>query len=943
MPVTQIATCSSLVRSRRVAWLWTVVGLLIADPTWAAVTGSVTGRVFDSRTGHALEGALVRVVGLSASTVTRDRGRFVLRDVEPGRHAILVEYIGLRSGSETITVIGGNTVTIDVWLNGTSGDTIETIVVRGAVTGEDRALNLQRSATNAMNVIAADAIGNFPDQNVAEALGRVPGVTVERNRGEGRYVTIRGIDSELNGYLSDGLSLAAPRRDERAVLLDIVPADALDRLEVSKTVLPDQPGDAIGGLINIRSPSAFTRGQSPGRGRMQLNYSELAAKVEPHLDAMFGGLFGRDETLGALVSLSTDVRKLGADSETADPWRLAEDPTSGEAFYLPNELTVRQYDGERQRVGVVANFEMKPDDESFYFLRGTFNEYTDSRTRQTASIELDEAGVVRLDESSALVGVGDEDALGETTFTQQLEYRVEELSLWGVSIGGENALGPLEIDYLAGYSYADEEVPTEFRAQYVLDGATEVEYRRGRSVDPRIRYANAGTDPRDAANFAFDETIDFPQDVFENHWEYAVNGRYEFRDEHDSYLQSGLRARFKNKRQRVEVYEGDSSPASLTRLDAISPGAGRNAFGTGFPIIDSRIRHIYEGDPASFSAERDYEKSTIDDWRSREDVLATYVMAGWRAGGLELTSGVRFEHTEFGTAGFAVDAVDESAILVGEERSYGDWLPGIHAKWSVTDALVVRAAYSEGIARPGFEQSAAAVSIDDDEIERGNPGLSQAHSRNIDLGVEYYLVGTSGLASAALFRKSVDDFLFPRVYFEQVAGVVYEVTSYANGRTGEVAGLEVGYQQSLEFLPPPFDRLGLYANAIFADSEAELVPGVGRTHGSELEIPFPRQSDAAGNFALTYEHGGVFVRAGATYRSGYIDRVGESPLEDRYFEDHLQWDIASRLSLGEKWTAFANLINVTDEPLTESFGRSDRLRRYESYSWSAQLGVEFVL
>ena len=132
---------------------------------------------------------------------------------------------------------------------------MEQVIVQGRATGRTRSLNMKRAAMNVVNVVSADNIGNFPDQNVAEALSRVPGVSIVRNRGEGRYVNIRGIDAELNAYFVDGLSLASPRGNERAIALDIIPSDVVERLVVSKTLLPDQPADSVGGAVNVISQS----------------------------------------------------------------------------------------------------------------------------------------------------------------------------------------------------------------------------------------------------------------------------------------------------------------------------------------------------------------------------------------------------------------------------------------------------------------------------------------------------------------------------------------------------------------------------------------------------------------------------------------------------------------------------------------------------------------
>jgi hypothetical protein len=187
-------------------------------PAFAQQTGTLSGLVVHDGTVKPVVGAVVRVKDTSIETVSGSGGRFVLRDVPSGEHTLLVEYMGAPSFQQTLTVDPGGTTRHTIELR-SGEEAADQVVVMGRATGRARALNMQRAAENVVNIISADNIGNFPDYNAAEALVRIPGISIVRNRGEGRYVNIRGLGADLNAYSVDGLALAAPGDGERAIAL----------------------------------------------------------------------------------------------------------------------------------------------------------------------------------------------------------------------------------------------------------------------------------------------------------------------------------------------------------------------------------------------------------------------------------------------------------------------------------------------------------------------------------------------------------------------------------------------------------------------------------------------------------------------------------------------------------------------------------------------------
>ena len=181
-----------------------------------------------------------------------------------------------------------------------SSDTV-TVVVKSL---QASSLNQQRTAANLSNVVSADQAGRFPDTNAAEALQRVPGIAINREEkgGEGRYISIRGLDSGLNNFKLNGINVAQTDTDTRRIPLDVVQADALSKIVVNKTLLPDMDGDGIGGSVELETGSAFDLNERLIRFNLEGNYNDFAEDLGGKVSATYGDTFGAEDQFGLLIS-----------------------------------------------------------------------------------------------------------------------------------------------------------------------------------------------------------------------------------------------------------------------------------------------------------------------------------------------------------------------------------------------------------------------------------------------------------------------------------------------------------------------------------------------------------------------------------------------------------------------------------------------------------------
>jgi hypothetical protein len=222
--------------------------------THFAYAGDVKGKVTGSSSGDFLPGANVMLDGTNYGTSSDRFGNYEIGGVPEGDYTLKVTYVGYADFSDSVTV-GSDDVMVNVSLD-VDYVSMEGVNVTGLSQGQAKALSQQKSAGNIKNVVSRDQMEKFPDQNVADVLQRLPGVALESDHGEGRYVQIRGAEASLNTTTINGVKVPSPE-DVRKISLDIIPSYSLGSVEVTKAITPDMDADAIGGHVNLITKNAF--------------------------------------------------------------------------------------------------------------------------------------------------------------------------------------------------------------------------------------------------------------------------------------------------------------------------------------------------------------------------------------------------------------------------------------------------------------------------------------------------------------------------------------------------------------------------------------------------------------------------------------------------------------------------------------------------------------
>ena len=274
--------------------------------------GIVTGRITDSA-GGVLQGARVQLQPGNVTVISNNQGEFKMVDVPSGPHRMDVSFIGFSPLTKDFTVSSGENARLELQLEvGTQNERV--LVTADRPHGEAEAINRERTAENILQVLPAEVITSLPNANVADAIGRLPSVTLERDEGEGKYVQIRGAEPRYSNVTIDGVNVASPE-SVRQIKLDIVPSDLVESVEINKTLLASMDGDAIGGSVNLRTKTA---GETPTLSLFGIGGFTPIFDGRP--SNQFGGTlgkrFGKEKRLGVLFGGTYDFN-----GRAGVPWR----------------------------------------------------------------------------------------------------------------------------------------------------------------------------------------------------------------------------------------------------------------------------------------------------------------------------------------------------------------------------------------------------------------------------------------------------------------------------------------------------------------------------------------------------------------------------------------------------------------------------------------------
>lgn len=907
-----------------------------AQASNGAGTGVIIGRITDTAS-IAAASARVEVSGTVLATHAREDGSYRLERVPAGTYYLRTRLLGFFPDSTRVTVTSGLTSEVNMQLTPVAVS-LQRVLVTAPRMGETKAaaLDRQREAANLVTVLSGDEIRALPNYNAAEAAGRMPDVSLERDEGEGKFVQIRGTEPRLSNVTIDGVHVPGTEGGDRIVKLDDVPSDILGAIEVSKTLTAEQDADAIGGSINLvtKIPEGRPRGYIAAQG----GYITLLNHNLTQGGLTYGGRFGPDEKLGFLIGGSID-RTNRTINDVEPAWAV---DNTGRSY--PIEWSQRDYLYFRTRYGLGGDLDYRFNDHSSVYVKGMwslFKNYGDTYVYDIAT-NGDSLG-------SGPTGIGTNAAL-----TREVYIRTPNEGMWGFTAGGRQETGAWTIDYAANWA-GTRQNNTDYRFNPFVyqPGATggaefNVRYDASDTQIPHYSYLSGADQTRafNPANYAmqsYDASYNWVTGrslggQFNAQLTYALSDHpsqfkfgVRYRDERKDYLQANVF--YSASPQSFFLNQVLSSNPDLTASDYYQAIASGFAMG---PLPDPNSAVAFENShPQLFTNGTNTVRNALASFNGSEKVYAAYAMNNVELGALQVYLGLRVEATRSDYTGNVAATDTASGVTsvspVSGVQNYTDVFPSIQLRYGVDANTNVRIAWTRGIARPNYSDLAPSVSGNlgaiyqhsYSNLSAGNPNLKPQFAWNYDLLVERFLPSLGGVVSGGVFYKAMSDVILTRNFIYNgpyTAFDGYYGTQPTNGGTGHLVGVEAQWVEHFTFLRGAWSGLGFDVNWMHADSKVLVDPVSGR------EAPLLRQAPDIGNAALLYDHGRVSGRLAWTYNGPYIASYGDGSATasgDTYFYQHSQIDASMIFTVTQAVQIQVQALNLNNAQFGFFMGDTD--------------------
>ncbi|MBB4631443.1 TonB-dependent receptor [Sphingosinicella soli] len=926
------------------------MALAQTSPTAETADAGLSGRVWQAGGDAALSGVIVRIAETGQSVTTDAQGAYRFGGLRAGTYTLRFDYLGYPARTESVRIAPGMIAAHDVVL----GEDESTILVVGQRGAQAQALSRQRAADNVRNVVSADQAGRFPDFNAAESLRRVPGVSVQRevDAGEGRYVSIRGLDSGLNNTKINGMNAAQPEKENRRVPLDMIQTSALSSITVHKTLAPDQDADGIGGAVVLETATAFDYRGPVIDFTASGFYHDLADRLQPMVEGTLATRFGTDDRFGILVSGAWSKRKTRGFVFYQDEDYLSfveDDPASG---VTPLQYHLTEYDNERENISANLALNWAVSDATELTFKGSYNRLFDKELSHALYFE---AGTDEYDDDGNLV-------LSEPgTANIFNQYEETELTQQSYVLNGKSRAGAVTFDYGVGYSTGKREEPFDNEVAFTKELQSNL-----LGYDYSGRFPIPNLTPADVAAIADPDGYvlgynDIDQDDSKNtRWAANFDVTWE---PAGSWLRT-VKAGVKVERSRRTLFEANvmelTGPLTMEEFGVggfIDPSVVGAPYAPWLSLDIGNLMRWRQYSQELIDGNPDFVNEYVEDggiaidedsYTSDEDTYAGYVMAKGVWGNWDVVGGVRIDHTRVSSTNWElVELEDEDPVYnrVKGKADYTSVLPRLQINYRPSDNFVVRGAFYTSIARPEplYISGATEISEEDGEVDVtiGNPGLKPAYAYNFDLSIERYF-GSIGILSAGVYYKKIDRFIFSeiapeteadRARFEndpRLAGkVIDDVITYTNGKSAEIYGVEFNLVRQFPELPGALGGLGLYANATFQKSKADTgLDGVPK--GDFFNAP-----EAIVTGALTYQKYGVEASLAYSWRDRQTARF--SSYNTRIVEEaHGSLDGQFSYQFAGRFKLFVNAVDILnsgkDPILDERYGAGSPYLEGASYT-----------
>ena len=970
--------------NRRVFLTWLLVScltsLVAVHPRSANAqmqNGTIVGTVQDAG-GSILVSARITIAPTGRQAATNDQGQFRVSDLPAGDYTVTVSYVGFAPSTLSVKVQSGQVATVNQTLKVASG--ADTVMVSAArLQGEAEAINIERMSSDIVQILPARVITSLPNTNIADAVGRLPSVSLERDEGEGKYVQIRGTEPRLSNVTINGVNVPAPEVTVRNIKLDAVPSNIVERIEVYKTLSPDQDGDGIGGNVNLVTKAALDKptyalSGTSGYNPIQNGYWRGG------FDGTFGQRFGVNKQFGFLLGGTWDRTNRGIDDlePTQD---IATDPTTGNPVAYTPTADLRSYNYYRTRYGFDLGVDYKFTPTTTAYVKGLyadFHDYGDTivYTPTVGAITSAGGNILNFDNTGSYayrhyIRRPDQQVFSVLTGVKQdfsKDFLVYNFAVSrGHNIGGQ--------DFPTTSFAGNSSVP--FSLDLTNPLRPKFNATDGSSLFDAGQYAVSSTDStryhatqlniQGDASYAHNFTIAAKPSTFS----LGAKIRNSASTQNENDLLYGLADPNVIPFTLANVVGGYTNPTYYNKSFAINGQAyGRTS-------NYNRILSAVAANPGAFALDTvgSITQSQAAFFNANERVSAGYVQDVIFIGKWRLQGGARFEAT--GTHFLAnqltanVDGqgnpLPPTITPIRQDTSYFNVLPSVQAQYQVQKDTNLRLSYGRGISRPNIGDLVPSTTVDPNaspkSISKGNPSLQPTKANNYDVLIEHYFQPL-GILQAGYFYKQLSDPIFPtttQTTDPQYPGIVFQLNQSINGPSAHIQGVEMQWEQRFSFLPGLLSGVGVSANYSYVTSQITFPSGFnapnvgepGRTDKPRLERDAPNNY----NFDLTYDKGRFSSRFAISHNDAniYAYQWGpgtgsatdpvlglKGPKGDQYLYPHTQFDVQGSYRTFKGIQLVVSGLNLSNEV----FGFYNGSERYpvqrEYYRPTVSFGLRWV-
>jgi TonB-dependent receptor len=898
----------------------------------AQARGSIAGTVSDPN-GALLQGAVITIQTPSLSASTNEAGRYYINDLAPGSYTLTVSYFGLTELSSVVIVRAGETATLDAHLQIPSQKQ-SVIVTAARASAEAEALNVERASDNLVQVMPNQIITSLPNANLADALGRMPSVTLERDEGEGKYVQVRSTEPRLTNTTVDGINLPSEEPGVRQIKFDAIPASLVDSVQVSKTLQANMEGDGIGGSVNLvtRLASDTPTVEITGLG----GYTPIAnGRGNTTETATLGRRFGAGKKFGLIGGASYDWEGRGIDDIEPVP-----DINNGQTWF--DAMDIREYLYFRSRYGLSGSADYRIRDGSTIFARFLYSNFLNAGNRYAYSLTDGDVPSFNTQLRHPRIQVGSLILSGNHVFDRT--WYTWELNVGRASYGDvpsetasfDTSLASSNCHFDPGATndkYLPQWAPVCYTEAFDTGSYTLSKIRRSLGTAAQLNLGVGGTG---AARYHLGKR----SAIFE------YGGK--FRNEHkyaNTYeltltpTVSVPMAAFPNRLVYKHFYNGGKYPLGYNpnAEDVISYASAHSS-----AFTSESTQGI---DPSQFGIV--------------EQVSAGYVMNTIDfSNGIRFIAGLRAENTADGVHNLAFGD-SGNPTPNSYSGSYYTLLPSASVRFNAGADSYVRLIYARGLSRPDPQDIAQplswSVACNGSHpfcVTFGNANLKAETGDDVDVLYDHYFK-QFGMISAGYFYKKLHD---PIVYTNTALDNYlppgapasdrgnYLATQPVNAGSAWLSGFEASYLQHYTSLPGFLGGLGLSGNYSYIGSRTSGIPG--RSDNPRLL----RNSPNMFNLSPTFDRGRYSARLGLSYNQasiyGYQYSDGtqfgvKGPFGDIYFYSHMQVDAQGSVGLRHGLSVIVSGLNLNNEVFGFYQGSPQYMIQREYYQPTISFGMRW--